>query len=354
MFKDKRTGIFQCKINGKQISLKTTDRRDAKRIEFMLRKRNIDQTFGVKRPSQLKVSDCFELWISNRNCQKNKAKKENYDREYRMRVEQHILKHFGNRLAQDLTAEEIHQWAELKLKHLSEGSVDRLVHIFRSMIKAATNPIITTDYLMYDPVRIWPKFKTNYVGVRLTNEEIAILLNSDHKSYIKIKDVCLFALYTGLRRQNICNLKWSQIDLQSRTITIPEGEYKSGVEHKIPIIPQVLDVLARQIGKHENFVFVKKDSTPFNITDLSRQFRLALPKIGFKRQVRFHDLRHTCGTRLIESGILIEFVKEYLGHSTSKTTERYIHMCKSHLKAALTGFDIDPQARPSQMSTETN
>lgn len=341
MFKDKRTGIFQCKINGSQISLKTKDRREAKQRELELKKRHLDNFFGLKSPSKLRVSDAMEIWLSNRNGKETNKDLSNH--QYKIRIEKHILKHFGSRLITSLTTEEIHQWAELKSKTLKDGTVEKLINIFRAMIRAAMNPCYTPDYIQHDPVRIWPSYKSKNVGVRLTNDEIRLLLTSEDKHYLKIKDVVIFALYTGMRRSNIVGLKWDHIDLSTKTITIPADDFKTGQIHRIPILPQVLEILGRQIGKHETYVFVQPNGTQFNNNDMSKRFRLLTPKIGIKRRIRFHDLRHTCGTRLVESGVLLEAVKEYLGHSSSRTTEKYLHMSQVHMKAALTGFNIQPQ-----------
>lgn len=51
---------------------------------------------------------------------------------------------------------------------------------------------------------------------------------------------------------------------------------------------------------------------------------------------RFHDLRHTVGTRLAEKGVPVAVIKEILAHSDIQTTMRYIHITQNHLKEALT------------------
>ncbi len=350
MFQDKRTGIFQCKIGGNQFSLKTKDKREAKQRELELRKRFVDGLFGLKSPSKLRVKDAMELWLHNRDGKD--LHRDESNRQYKLRIEKHILKNFGNRHINSLTTEEVHQWAEIKNKTLSAGTVEKLVNIFRAMIRVSMNPCFTPDFVQHDPIRIWPSYTSKPVGIRLTNDEINLLLNCDDVEYSKIRDLVVFALYTGMRRSNIIGLKWDHIDLQTKTITIPADEFKTGLIHRIPILPQVVDILAKQIGKHETFVFTQPNGKLFDSTDLSRRFRVITHRIGFKRHIRFHDLRHTCGTRLIESGVLLEAVKEYLGHNSSKTTEKYLHMSQVHMQAALTGFNIEPQARPSQMLTE--
>lgn len=61
-----------------------------------------------------------------------------------------------------------------------------------------------------------------------------------------------------------------------------------------------------------------------NINTVKRSFKTSCKKAGIEK-LRFHDLRHTCATRLVESGIPLHTVAKLLGHSSIRTTERYSH-----------------------------
>jgi integrase len=73
------------------------------------------------------------------------------------------------------------------------------------------------------------------------------------------------------------------------------------------------------------YVFLNSLGAPYTRHDsLNRAFKLALKKAGIM-DLRFHDLRHTAGTRLGEKGIPVQVISKILGHSDIRTTMRYVH-----------------------------
>ncbi|UCC40359.1 MAG: tyrosine-type recombinase/integrase, partial [Candidatus Aminicenantes bacterium] len=84
----------------------------------------------------------------------------------------------------------------------------------------------------------------------------------------------------------------------------------------------------------DDFVFARLDESLPDPRYLSKVFGRIVNRAGLKR-IRLHDLRHTFASRLVERGVDLITVKELLGHSSVKTTERYTHTHREEKKRAV-------------------
>lgn len=130
------------------------------------------------------------------------------------------------------------------------------------------------------------------------------------------------ALLTGCRRGEI--LKMQQCDILSDSILIHAGNTKTLKTRTVPIVPALRPWL----------VYL-----PLTITaeGLKTGFQRARIKAGMPG-VNFHDLRHSTASLLINMGSSLDVVRDILGHSTVKTTERYAHLLVDRQREALTGL----------------
>jgi integrase len=122
---------------------------------------------------------------------------------------------------------------------------------------------------------------------------------------------------------------------------------KSGKVRSVPMAPDVAAALAR-LGQRERFVgpddlvFVGLVGGHLDASALLRRYRTALRGAGL-RPLRFHDLRHTFGTRVIGCADMRR-VEEWMGHADVQTTMRYLHSAPRHDDAAIVGraFGMHP------------
>jgi len=141
------------------------------------------------------------------------------------------------------------------------------------------------------------------------------------------------ALNTGMRRGEILSLLWSDIDFDTNMITIDQTNTKSKKQRRIPINSVLRTMLIELKLKSRDSEYVFIDNEGGQIKSIRSAFDAATKRAGLKG-LRFHDLRHTAATRMVESGANIVAISKILGHSDIKTTMRYAHPEES-LKEAL-------------------
>jgi integrase len=140
-----------------------------------------------------------------------------------------------------------------------------------------------------------------------------------------LHDLVTFALHTGMRMGEILALTWRGVDFSRRTVMVVRS--KNGERRTIPVNETVLSVLkekAKVRSLKTDVVFCSKVFTPIESGHLRRSFRLALSKAQIE-DFRFHDLRHTFATRLVQAGVDLYKVQRLLGHKSPIMTQRYAH-----------------------------
>lgn len=172
----------------------------------------------------------------------------------------------------------------------------------------------------------------------LTKEDARRLIDElpDH-----FRPVVVFALATGLRRSNILGMEWSQIDMQRKMAWIHPEDAKGGRAIGIALNDTACSVLRGQIGKHHRWVFVHQTACVKpngEVMPTVRKMRVdsntawnaALKRAGIE-DFRFHDLRHTWASWLVQSGVPISALQEMGGWESVEMVRRYAHLAPDHL-----------------------
>lgn len=152
----------------------------------------------------------------------------------------------------------------------------------------------------------------------------------------RLKPIVIMALNTGMRKGEILNLTWDNIDMQHDLILLDQT--KNGESRQINInktLKATLISLPRRID--DGYVFYDPiTNSPYQ--SVKRSLATALKKAGI-RDFHFHDLRHTFASHLVMSGADITTVKELLGHKSLSMTLRYSHLSASHKSEAVDVLD---------------
>lgn len=147
-----------------------------------------------------------------------------------------------------------------------------------------------------------------------------------------LKPLVILAINTGLRRGELFNLKWADVDLKQASLTIIGEGAKSGQTRHIPLNDEALALLSRwkTQSKKTGHVFPSKSGS--RLTNINISWRNLIRNSGITR-FRFHDLRHHFASRLVMAGVDLNTVRELLGHGDIKMTLRYAHLAPA-IKAA--------------------
>jgi integrase len=168
------------------------------------------------------------------------------------------------------------------------------------------------------------KFDLNNTRHRyLLDEEEPLLFAQFEGSLAHLRRPVTVAIETGMHRGDLLNLRKSQVDFQRNVVLVPNS--KTGKEYTVPMnadVRQVMFELSRE-NQASHYLFVNPD-TGQHYQDLKKGFAEACRKAGI-RDLRWHDLRHTFGTRLAEAGCSEATIAELMGHTDPKTTRRYTH-----------------------------
>lgn len=176
--------------------------------------------------------------------------------------------------------------------------------------------------------------------------------------------VVMMALNTGLRRSNVINLEWSQINMEQRIAWVHPEDAKAGKAIGIPLNETACGILRGQIGKHDRWVFVhtkaayRNDGTKTAAVrkmrgDSNKAWQGALRRAGIKN-FRFHDLRHTWASWLVQSGVSLLALKEMGGWESLEMVQRYAHLAASQLASNADKLDAILQRNGTNTAQHDN
>lgn len=279
-------------------------------------------------------------------------------RDYRSTLGAHLLPAFGETPLEDVTAASIDRW-RASLTGLSPRTKNKLLVVMHGVMRRAAH----VWGLSGNPVAGVEKQRTRSTGDLevFSPEEVMALV----RAAASAQDGAIFltAAFTGLRRGELLALRWRDVDFAGSVIRV-RGSYAagaltsptSGKVRSVPMAPDVARALA-ELGQRvdwtgeDDLVFPGEGGDYLAGSALRRRYASALKRAGL-RQLRFHDLRHTFGTRMIAQAD-IRRVQEWMGHADVQTTMRYLHYVPRADDAALVAaaFRIEEPASPDPART---
>lgn len=202
---------------------------------------------------------------------------------------------------------------------------------------------------------VYPK-RPERLPVILSEEEVARLIESAITSYHR---VILMTLYgTGLRREELCRLKVSDIDSQRMVVHVRQG--KGNKDRDVTLSQRLLEVLRAywKWRKPKTYLFPslyrKRPEQPIDSKTVWHAVREAARRAGIKKKVSPHLLRHSWATHLLERGADLKAIQVLLGHVDLEATTIYLHLSQRHLQALnnpidalpISGLGAKPTLRP--------
>jgi integrase len=277
-------------------------RADALALEATLRRRQIDHAAG-RRPHYL-IDEAIDLWLPA--AQRLKS----WPKDLRYRVDVVKVHTAGRTLAElaDVAARIVRLGTA---ENYSAAHINRHLAILRRAARLAEQ-----RGWIERASRIAPVPGERQRHVYLTPDQVRQLMRAADPL---TADVILFAALTGLRRGELLRL---QPDDVRDGVILLDARTKSGRPRAVPMPPEAARIARRRL--------------PWGIGDalLRKRFEMARKAAGLPA-VRFHDLRHTFASWLLHHGSSLADVRDLLGHSDSRVTDRYAHLAPSHLARAV-------------------
>lgn len=196
-----------------------------------------------------------------------------------------------------------------------------------------------------NPVAIYKKGRRKQLAFdnkkqRFLNEvEAAELLNTIKTRSTTLYNVCLVSLYAGLRASEIFRLRWADVDLENGSLFIKDTKTD---ENRIVPLHEKLIAMFREIGPGDKTALVFTGKGGKALSEVSRTFDRCVDELKLnegiedrRQKLTFHNLRHTFASWLLRKNVKLFAVKELLGHTTMRMTERYSHIEGKEMKKAV-------------------
>lgn len=318
-------------FQGRQVR-RSTETSDKKLAEAILSKVRVQIVEGKYFDKPKEEARTFRE-LMDRYLREHASRRSGYRRYVNMVT--NLTVHFGNAKLEQVTPKTI---VAFKNKRYADGVTPATINRELALMKKAFNLACREwEWTKDNPVcRVSMERENNTRDRWLTCEEERRLLAA---SAPWLQEVIVFAIHTGMRCGEILNLTWAGVDLNRRTVTVFKS--KNGERRTIPLshtLVQALQCKASGRLRDSELVFTSAAGTPLDAPNLRRSFRLAL-KHGQVSDFRFHDLRHTCATRMVQAGVDLYKVQRILGHKSPMMTQRYAHHYPESLRDGVAIFD---------------
>lgn len=331
--------------------------------------------------------------------EEEKVLEENALIERKMLVQEWVLYFLDNYKKNEIKETTYHAYMELYRKHIKDSDIGKCVigaitcdglqryynekkemgynpktikHIY-TLLNSALKKAVQTKLISenVNELVVLPK-KEVYQAKTLSAEEVNLIIKNAKDD--RLYPIVVLAIYTGLRKGEVMALKWKNIDFEKGELhvegslcKVPGKVDDKGIRHYdykilepktvkskrvVPLLPMAIEALQMQkkyqeedrrkykeIYMDEDYVFAQYDGRYLNQRGFMDEYHAFLKRYGVT-DVRFHDLRHTFASLLLELGESAKVIQEILGHSTISTTlDIYSHITNSRKVSILQKLD---------------
>lgn len=304
----------------RKIGSKTEAKIERDRIKLGWQKNNPVHLEVSQAKKSIPIKILVEEWLKGR---KN-IKREKY-------IAKQIKEVFGNLLPQNLKKSHIKDYVRsLQELEYSSSTIKSRLSCLRGAIKIAIDKeIVSLDPFSGIIIKLSDKQNARHIYLSKGQEENLLIEAGRYAPYFR------FAILTGMRQGEQLSLKWEQVDWNRSLAHLPKT--KNGRSRFVPLSEEAIKILEDQREKQNTKILCfpalrggKWSTSNFR----TKVWRPAFNRADLKK-ARWHDLRHTCASRMVEAGVDLYTVKKVLGHTSISMTERYAHLSPSHLLEAV-------------------
>ncbi len=306
-------------------------------------------------PDELKFTDFLSDWLKMMKNSVELSTYSNYEKSIKGKIIPYFNKRHPKLKLRDVTPKHIQDYYTYELE-VEKVSPNTVIHRHANIHKALKYAFQTSLIDSNPAAKVQRPKKLRFETHPYTADELDTLLRLVKGTNLEL-GVMLAAFY-GLRRGEVCGLKWDAIDFERKTITIRHTVVQTKVDgstmlvrkdrtktkssHRtLPLVKPFEDFLLTIRDKQEinrrlcgssyntenlDYIYVNELGELMKPNYLTQAFPVFLEKHGL-RKIRFHDLRHSCATLLYANGVALKDIQEWLGHSDIATTSNiYTHL----------------------------
>ena len=326
---------------------------------------------GITTKAGVKVEDYAETWLDRiRHTRKHST----HD-DYRKILDRDLLLTLRGLDLEDITREKVKAVAFAGLKKgQSPKTVQNVIRCLSSLLSHAVEDGLLTINPALKPGKFLPKVSKRRGINPLTREEVVTLLETVKDRAPRYYPFFLCAVRSGLRLGELSALQWEDLDYHGRFLEVQRNYTrgrvstpKSGESRRVDMSLELTQALKdlyteRQLEAAANgwkdipaWVFCRETGELVDPDHLRKRVFYGLLKASGVRKIRFHDLRHTFASLLLQQGESPVYVKEQMGHSSIQiTVDLYGHLIPGGNKQAVDRLDstVDNGASEAESATQ--
>jgi integrase len=232
-----------------------------------------------------------------------------------------LLPHFGEWPIGTISKPSVREYRATRRKEktgLSETTLNRDIEVLRHLLDWA----VDEGFLTANPlarIRLPKQRRKPRPILKLGEEDKLLVVAAPH-----LRDIIIAALHSGMRRGELLTQRREHIDLTRRVLLVTHSKTPGGEAREIPLTGRLTELFTRLMCSQPEGLLFTFNGRP--IHKIKTAWKNAIRRAGI-RYFRFHDLRHTFNTRLMESGVLQDVRKAIMGHSSGEEVNSlYTHV----------------------------
>jgi site-specific recombinase XerD len=230
------------------------------------------------------------------------------------------LSRFYNRTPETITREEVKEYlySLLQSKKTSISNINQVISAYKVLMTG----VLEKDWTA---IKLSRPRREKKLPVVFSKEEISRII--ERTINLKHRAIISFAYSTGLRLDEVCKVRLTDIDSSRMQIRVSNGK---GNKSRYTILSKQILELLREYWRYyqpKSYLFEgRQKGVPLSHSSIQELFRHRMTAAGIRKPASFHTLRHSFATHLLEQGINLRIIQALLGHNSIRTTTIYTHL----------------------------
>lgn len=308
---------------------------------------------STKQKSHEKAQEVYSAWLKQNNyCIGDFTIQDLFDKKLR-HVKNHcstktiliyksVFKNYltfhENKILSKVIPDDLEEYKSHRLKKVSKVSINIEVRTLKAIFEYAASDNI--GMLLKNPFKNIKQFPVpEKKRVYISDHELKLILANCNNSLIS--EVIIHAINTGMRREEILNLRYKDINLEARTLDVLHT--KTNCIRIIPLSGQLYDQLYKYYYDESGCIrLYNPEDRIYRISGdyVTHTFKKIIRKLSLPDHYKFHSLRHTAITNLLRHSGNVYISMEIAGHKSIKTTQIYLHNIPEEVRAAVNYLSI--------------